>query len=538
MSSRDDIRQEEGKNSNNNDKEKEKAGEKIQDNQKIGKICIKEIEKTNKEEINEVKEEINEVKEEKEKEIVKKNELKEDKNNKEKLIEFKKMDNILELNKKTKSTEFFLLKKKRLLELNNSRSFHNLDLKKNKTNVNNSKSFKNSENSNNNENEYNDYNSSQSVDYVEEEQTNILEEMFIEAKNSEDENKINLFLEIIDLDETKEKIYSYKCYGEICSLYIEFEEHEKFMIYYIKLREIAHLIEEKKMRTYVKFTTEEFVKRLSTKKKESINHWLEDISKDFNINQQDKVINAFEANINLNFLLLANKIKQQANKDDKNNNDYETQIDINVIDYMQDKQKLEELTTEYLIKECGYDPKYLDSKGNTFFYYQPLNSLRGGEQYNVPIGWIGFGLEVLNRYGNDSWLGNDGKEGEWAVAYHGFGKSYSGNDLKNLIKTIVHDNLRPGGGQACCGNNDKRHPGKKCGNGVYITPNINVAHGYAGFLPLGSKTYNIIIMVRVNTKYIREPENAQDYWIVDGDSNQLRPYRLLIKENEFNRRYY
>jgi len=86
MSSRDDIRQEEGKNSNNNDKEKEKAGEKIQDNQKIGKICIKEIEKTNKEEINEVKEEINEVKEEKEKEIVKKNELKEDKNNKEKLI--------------------------------------------------------------------------------------------------------------------------------------------------------------------------------------------------------------------------------------------------------------------------------------------------------------------------------------------------------------------------------------------------------------------------------------------------------------------
>ena len=78
-----------------------------------------------------------------------------DKENKEKLIEFKKLDNILEI-QKAKSTEFFLLKKKRLLELNNSRSFHNLDLKKNKTNVNNSKSFKNSENSNNNENEYND----------------------------------------------------------------------------------------------------------------------------------------------------------------------------------------------------------------------------------------------------------------------------------------------------------------------------------------------------------------------------------------------
>ena len=116
--------------------------------------------------------------------------------------------------KKKKSTEFFILKKKRLLELNNSKSFHDLDLKKNKTNDNNSKSFKNSENVNNNEEEYNDYNSNLSIDYVEEEQTNIPEEMFIEAKNSEDGNKINLFLEIIDLDETKEKIYSYKCYEE------------------------------------------------------------------------------------------------------------------------------------------------------------------------------------------------------------------------------------------------------------------------------------------------------------------------------------
>jgi hypothetical protein len=105
--------------------------------------------------------------------------------------------------------------------------------------------------------------------------------MFLEAKNSEDENenKIKLYLEIIDLDETKEKLWAYKCYEEICLLYIEVEDHDQFMIYYIKLREIAHLIEEKKMRTYVKFTTEEFVKQLSKKEKVSINHWLEDIEK-------------------------------------------------------------------------------------------------------------------------------------------------------------------------------------------------------------------------------------------------------------------
>lgn len=98
--------------------------------------------------------------------------------------------------------------------------------------------------------------------------------------------------------------------------------------------------------------------------------------------------------------------------------------------------------------------------------------------------------------------------------------------------------MRPGSGQACSRSRDKRHPGKLCGNGVYVTPNINVAHSYAGFLPLGTKIYNIIIMVRVNTNYIREAETAQDYWIVDSDSNQLRPYRLLIKESDGNLRFY
>ena len=108
----------------------------------------------------------------------------------------------------------------------------------------------------------------------------------------------------------------------------------------------------------------------------------------------------------------------------------------------------------------------------------------------------------------------------------------SGAELKSLIKTIVHDNLRPGSGQACEYNKDKRHPGKKCGVGVYITPNIDVALNYSGFLPLGNKIYNIVIMVRVNPKYIREAEGSEEYWIVDGKTEQLRPYRLLIKEKE------
>ena len=366
--------------------------------------------------------------------------------------------------------------------------------------------------------------------------------MFLEVKNSEKENKIELYLDIINLDETKEKIWSYKSYEEICVIYIKNENHKLFLLYYNKLIEIAHFLEEKDIPIYVKFTAEKFVEEMTKKTKECINHWLEDICKDFNIFQKDKVINTFEAKFNLSFLCLANKIKKiEKEKEDEaiqiSEND-ENKFDINVINYMQDKQKLKELTNRYLIEECGCDPKYLDSKGNTFFYYCPPNSMRGGEKYNAPIGWTGFGLEVLNRYGNTDWLGKDGKEGEWAVAYHGFGGNMSQRDLKNLIKTIIHDNLRPGNRQYRSQLPDIRHPGTICGDGVYITPNINLAHSYAGSIPLENKSYKIVIMVRVNRKYIREPQGIIDEWIVDGKADQLRPYRLLIKENNYSRLYY
>ena len=146
------------------------------------------------------------------------------------------------------------------------------------------------------------------------------------------------------------------------------------------------------------------------------------------------------------------------------------------------------------------------------------------------MNWMGFGIEVTERYHDQEWLSSDGSPGEWAVAYHGFGCRMQSSQIKSIIKTIIHDNLKPGSGQACAGYPDRRHKGQNCGNGVYVTPNINVAFGYAGFITLGQKNYKLVIMVRVNPSYIREPTTQPDYWIVDGKTNQLRPYRLLIKE--------
>lgn len=399
-----------------------------------------------------------------------------------------------------------------------------------------------SENDLNIDYDYDNYDEYDDVDNVEKGQEEVLESMFINAKNSEGENKISLYLDIISLDESKEKIWSYKCYQEICLIYLQFEDHYMFPLYYKRLMDVARTFDQKKLRPYIENTVTAFLNEIKNHFKESINHWLEDLTADFNRFEQDKVINMFEANINLKILqlskgcilnseMISESYETFNNSNSINNNNYENYFDLNIIDYLNDKEKLENLANDYLIKECKCNPKYLDKKGNTFFYFAPEDCRRGGEKYDVPVGWIAFGLEVNNRYGdNEDWISSDGRNGEWAVAYHGFGCRMNGKQIKEIIKTIVHDNLKPGSGQAFCGANDRRHPGKLCGQGVYITPDLNVATSYAGIIPLGDKNYRLVIMVRVNPSYIREPVTQKDYWIVDGNPNQLRPYRFLIKD--------
>lgn len=74
--------------------------------------------------------------------------------------------------------------------------------------------------------------------------------------------------------------------------------------------------------------------------------------------------------------------------------------------------------------------------------WDKINLKKGGEKYTPPLGWKGFALKVLNKFdnGDNLWLGNKGKNGEWAIAYHGIGK---GNVFQKLINIILH-NLKEG----------------------------------------------------------------------------------------------
>ena len=56
------------------------------------------------------------------------------------------------------------------------------------------------------------------------------------------------------------------------------------------------------------------------------------------------------------------------------------------------------------------------------------------------------------------------------------------NIIKEIIKTIIHDNLKPDSGQACASAQDKRHKDQICGAWINVTLKIGIAMGYAGFI--------------------------------------------------------
>ena len=160
---------------------------------------------------------------------------------------------------------------------------------------------------------------------------------------------------------------------------------------------------------------------------------------------------------------------------------------------------------------------------------------RGGRPYNPPDGWIGFGLNVLNKYdnGNNDWLACDGRPGEWCIAYHGACVHNTSEQIKQIIKPILENNLKPGAGQAYSTYDDACHPGQKVGVGVYCTPNPNTADGYSGQIDVNGHRYKVAFMLRVKPDKIRYSNSQPDYWVLNagnGDFSEMRPYRFLIKK--------
>ena len=262
------------------------------------------------------------------------------------------------------------------------------------------------------------------------------------------------------------------------------------------------------------------------RRKKRINEILENTENNnekFDIDNIEKTDHGILEQNNYNFLpnnALLDVIKES---NPPNNNDQD-QISVNI-------NIRNELVTEIIIDVMNLNPDLLSGFGNNLEGKCAHGENRGGRPYNPPDGWIGHGLNVLNKYdnGNNDWLACNGREGEWCMAYHGACHGQSSDNVKKNIKAILETNLRPGLRQAFKNHNDECHPGQKVGVGVYCSPSISVIDRYAGVMKVKGHSYKVAFMLRVKPDKIRYSSSQPNYWVVNGDFSELRPYRLLIK---------
>ena len=193
-------------------------------------------------------------------------------------------------------------------------------------------------------------------------------------------------------------------------------------------------------------------------------------------------------------------------------------------------KELKEIHEDVIIGGCKLTKAQLDSRGNRSEGWG-VNEKRGGKEYKPPIGWTGIGLKVMDRFENNIWIGMNNSPGEWCVAYHGVGNGQQSEKVKKISGLIYNGGFKPGKNQGHEGCDDLNHRGEKVKKGVYCTPNIEKAEGYAGISKINGKDYKTVLMVRVDPVKIRYCNcQNQEYWVVSGSTSDIRPYRILYKK--------
>ena len=149
---------------------------------------------------------------------------------------------------------------------------------------------------------------------------------------------------------------------------------------------------------------------------------------------------------------------------------------------------------------------------------------RGKDKY-IPPNWENLDFNIKEKYKDDNYLLMNNNN-EWIKAYHGTGRNCkSDSEIYDMIDNILKQGIKNGINNAHSNCDDKYHPGRKIGIGVYVTPIINTAKLYAGTIHKDGEKYLTIFLVRVKKSAIRgcNCPDASDYWVVDGSSDEIRP---------------
>ena len=171
----------------------------------------------------------------------------------------------------------------------------------------------------------------------------------------------------------------------------------------------------------------------------------------------------------------------------------------------------------YYVDDSLLDPAY--DYDFTGWRHDDTKFYRGGYEYHRPYGWKRYALKVLDRFGDNKWLGKPGyrvgsSEDEWPVSYHGTGVNVSGN-----IAQEGYDLSK----------------GKRFlyGKGIYSTPCVEVAAKYAQKFECKGKKYQIVFQNRVSPAGLKVIDASKtgvgEYW-VQPCQDSIRPYGICIRD--------
>ncbi|CAJ0943747.1 unnamed protein product, partial [Mesorhabditis belari] len=148
---------------------------------------------------------------------------------------------------------------------------------------------------------------------------------------------------------------------------------------------------------------------------------------------------------------------------------------------------------------------------------------RGGADYIRPLGSMRYALDVLDKYGDNAWLGYVERpiecgslHGEWPVAYHG-------TTDPRAASIVASGGLDLGKGMHFA-----------FGYGIYCTPDPKTALYYASPYEHDGKSYKLIVQARVDPSHREIVPKSQhgiagldDYWIIK-KNDAIRPYGICV----------
>ena len=245
------------------------------------------------------------------------------------------------------------------------------------------------------------------------------------------------------------------------------------------------------------------------------------LSKDFNINEEYIII-TFPRKGSYQVTIIFNS------------NDFKLEKEDLMAKFSNEKDelgKLKDVEKGLIIDGCYLSKNQLDYRGNNRDPgWAGIGEKRGGEEYIPPIGWVGYGLKVLDVYEDNIWLGMNNIKGEWCVAYHGVGDGQPSEKVIKDAGLIYKGGFKSSHRNTQANVEDKRHPGKTCGYGVYCSPDIAYAEDYAGKTEFNGEKYKVVLMLRINPDKIRQSKDFPKEYILNPLKDEIRPYRILLKK--------